>query len=128
MDSFERISTKKERAIMAERDRNASRRELEARLLDKAWKDPAFRRALLEDPRGAIERELQVELPAGVGLTVLEETPTQRYLVLPPAGSGEGGALSDAELEAVAGGDPPSGQTVPTYCEGQSCYTAYCHL
>jgi hypothetical protein len=100
---------------------NASRREMEARLIDRAWKDEAFRRALIEDPKGTIQRELAVKIPERVSLTVLEETPTNRYLVLPPAPSQAGGVLSDAELEAVAGGDPPSGQTVFTYCRVDGC-------
>jgi hypothetical protein len=83
---------------------NVSRRELEARLLDKAWKDAAFRRALVEDPKGTLERELEVKLPEGMSLAVLEETATSRHLVLPPAPTGNGGELSEAELEAVAGG------------------------
>jgi hypothetical protein len=110
---------------MAERK---SRREIQAELAERAMKDEAFRRALLEDPRGTLERELKVKLPEEVSLTVLEETATNRYLVLPPAPGREGGELSDAELGAVAGGDPPSGQTVPTHCQGMSCYTAYCNL
>jgi hypothetical protein len=40
----------------------------------------------------------------GVALTVVEETPTNRYLVLPPRPA-VGGELSDSELESVAGGD-----------------------
>jgi hypothetical protein len=83
------------------------RRELEAGLIERASKDEAFRRALVADPRGTIERELGVRVPEGVGLTVVEETPTARYLVLPPAPSRGGGTLADAELEAVAGGDDP---------------------
>jgi hypothetical protein len=82
-----------------------SRRELQARLLDKAWKDEAFRRALIADPKGMLEKELGVPLAADFSLTVLEETPTTRYLVLPPAPTGAAGELSDAELAAVAGGD-----------------------
>jgi hypothetical protein len=103
MDRFERIDNQKEGASMAEQA-NVSRRELEARLLDKALKDAAFRRALVEDPRGTLERELGVTVPDGVGLTVLQETPTARYLVLPLAPSRGDGMLTDAELEAVAGG------------------------
>jgi hypothetical protein len=102
-------------------DSNASRREMEARLVDKAWKDAAFRRELLEDPKGTLERELAVKLPEGFSLTVLEETAMSRYLVLPPAPAQDGGDLSDKELEAVAGGDPASGQTVHTYCPLYGC-------
>jgi hypothetical protein len=103
-----------------------TRPEMEARLIDKAWKDPAFRRALIEDPNGTLERELGLTVPAGVSLTVLEETPTNRYLVLPPGQTGAVGELSDADLAAVAGGDPASGQTEGGYCVSQAYYTAYC--
>jgi hypothetical protein len=82
----------------------AARQQLQARLLDKAWKDAAFRRALTADPSGTLERELGMTVPAGVRLTVVEETPTQRYLVLPAAPPRQEGELSDRELEAVAGG------------------------
>jgi hypothetical protein len=102
-----------------QRDSNVSRRELEARLLDKAWKDAAFRRALLDDPKGTLERELEVRVPEGFSLTVLEETPTSRYVILPPRPRSGDVELSDAELDAVAGGS-----TVSTFCAGQSCYTA----
>jgi hypothetical protein len=45
-----------------------------------------------------------VSLPAGVRLTVLEETATHRYLVLPPDPLRPEGQLSEEELDAVAGG------------------------
>jgi hypothetical protein len=79
------------------------RRTVEARLLDKAWKDAAFRRALVEDPTGTLERELGRTVPAEVTLTVLEETPTNRYLVL-PAAPPQQGELSDQDLETLSGG------------------------
>jgi hypothetical protein len=84
-----------------------SRRELETRLIDRAWRDAAFRRALIEEPRGTLERELEVKLPAEVRVTVLEETPTSRYLVLPPRPRSGDVELSGDELEAVAGGYQP---------------------
>jgi hypothetical protein len=83
---------------------NAARQELEARLLDKAGKDAAFRRALLSDPKGTLGRELGVSLPEGLAVTVVEEAPGRCYLVLPAAAAHRTEELSDAELEAVAGG------------------------
>ena len=71
-----------------------TRQELVAGLIERAAKDEAFRRALVADPRGTLERELQAKMPEGFSLTVLEETPTARYLVLPPGPSREGDALS----------------------------------
>jgi hypothetical protein len=35
-----------------------ARETFEARLIEKAWKDPSFRQALRRDPRGAVQREL----------------------------------------------------------------------
>jgi hypothetical protein len=83
---------------------NAARQELEAWLLDKAAKDAAFRRALLADPKGTLGRELGGSLPDGLAITVVEEAPDRCYLVLPAAPAGQTEELSDAELEAVAGG------------------------
>jgi hypothetical protein len=68
------------------------------------------------DPRGTLERELGVRMPDGVSLTVIEESPTSRYLVLPPAPRRDGGELSDTELESAAGGDPYTGQCSMSIC------------
>jgi len=44
-------------------------------------------------------------MPEGVEVRVVEETADTIYLVLPSASAvGEGGSLSDRELDAVAGG------------------------
>jgi hypothetical protein len=64
-----------------------------------------------------IEQELGTGVPAQVQIRVVEETPDTTYLVLPPSASpsGQGGELSDRDLEAVAGGDP---WDVQTYTDG----------
>jgi hypothetical protein len=101
-----------------QQDVREARRAVEGRLVDKAWKDAAFRRALLADPKGTLERELEVKLPAGVSFTVLEESPTSRYVILPPRPRSGDVELSDDELDAVAGGDGTGGLI--------SYYTQYC--
>jgi hypothetical protein len=83
---------------------HAARQQLEARLLDRALKDGGFRRALTADPTGTLERELGMRLPEGFRLTVLEESPTHRYLVLPAAPPRQPAELSDQDLETVSGG------------------------
>jgi hypothetical protein len=93
-----------------------TRREIEAGLIERAAKDEAFRRALVADPKGTLERELGVRMPDGVSLAIIEETPTRRYLVLPPAPRRDGGELSDTDLESVAGGDPYTGQCSMSIC------------
>jgi hypothetical protein len=81
-----------------------TRHELEAGLNERAAKDAAFRRALAEDPKGTLRRELAVTVPEGIRLTVLEETAGNRYLVLPPRPLGGDRELSDEDLDGVAGG------------------------
>jgi len=78
-----------------------TRKEIEAGLIALAKADPSFRQALLSDPQVAIERRFGAPLPNRARLIVVEETATTNYLVLPEAADG---ALSDEDLEAVAGG------------------------
>jgi hypothetical protein len=94
-----------------EAQRRLSRKDLEAKLAERAWKDEAFARELCRDPKAVLERELAAlrpgaRLPEGLEVTLLEESPTTLYLVLSPgppvAATGE---LSDEQLEAAAGGD-----------------------
>jgi hypothetical protein len=60
-------------------------------------------RRLLEDPKGAVEEELGTRLP---------EVVRTIYLVLPSASPvGQGGELSDRDVEAVAGGSTWGGET-----------------
>ena len=86
-------------------ERQGQRRsELRAQLIERATRDQAFRQELVRDPKGVIQRELSVEIPPGVDIRVVEESPTTSYLVLPPAPVASGQQLSDRDLEAVAGG------------------------
>ena len=91
----------------------SGRTEMERRLVERSLQDDTFRRRLLEDPRAAVEEELGTRLPEGVRVVAVEETPDTIYLVLPGASppGGEGGELSDGELEAVAGGGTWAEQT-----------------
>ena len=81
------------------------RAQMERRLIEKSLQDEAFRQRLIEDPKGAVEEELGTRLPEDVRVVSVEETAETIYLVLPstPRAGGEGGELSDQQLESVAG-------------------------
>ena len=85
------------------------RAEMERRLIEKSVEDESFRQRLIEDPKGAVEQELGTRLPEEVRVVTVEETQDTIYLVLPstPMAGTEGGALSDQQLESVAGGWDP---------------------
>lgn len=58
-------------------------REFRAQVIGRAWKDPIFKQALLENPASALAECLDFQLPAGLSLTVAQETATTLYIVLP---------------------------------------------
>jgi hypothetical protein len=91
-----------------------SRTEVERRLMKRSLEDESFRQSLLADPKGTMEQELGSRLPESVEVRAVEETPEIIYLVLPSASRvGQGGELSDQELEDVSGG-----KSAVTYCYG----------
>jgi len=71
-----------------------------ARMIARAWRDPAFKKKLAADPK-AVLVEAGITLPDGVTVSLVEDSDTHLHLVLPARPV----ALSDAQLDAVAGGD-----------------------
>jgi Nitrile hydratase, alpha chain len=101
----------------------ASRAEMERRLIEKGLEDESFRQRLIEDPKAAVEQELGTRLPEEVRVVTVEETSDTIYLVLPSTSmaGAEGGALSDQELESVAGGADTSGGPWGALTCGYAC-------
>ena len=80
-----------------------TRSEIEEIVIDNAAKHPAYRAALLKDPKAVIEKQLNNNLPEGMSVKVVEETGDTIFLRLPHTVV-EGSELSDSDLEQVAGG------------------------
>ena len=70
------------------------------KIITKAWRDPAFKAELIANPAAALKAE-GIDMPAGMAVTVLENTEKHFNLVLPLVPSGE---LSDEALDGVSGG------------------------
>ena len=76
-----------------------TRAEVEAVLAERIAADPAFRDALLADPRGVISGIVGFDIPESVNVVLHEESLTQIHLSIPPANE-----LADEDLDLVAGG------------------------
>ena len=70
------------------------------KIIAKAWRDPVFKAELIANPAAALKAE-GIDVPAGMTVTVVENTDKQFHLVLPPKPTGE---LSDKDLDGVVGG------------------------
>ena len=73
--------------------------EMRMKIVDKATGDAEFRARLLGDPKGALEEELGVAIPASLSVEVHEESAETAHLVLPPDSK-----LGESDLQAVTGG------------------------
>ncbi len=79
----------------------ASTMEQRLHIIAKALKDEAFRKELINDPKGVIARETGAQIPDNLEIKVVEEAENVAYFVIPQIPSG---LLSDEALDAVAGG------------------------
>jgi len=70
-------------------------------LLLKAAQDEAFREALLSKPRETLAQFLGTELPAELKVSIVENTPSELTLVIPPL---LGDDLDDDALDGISGG------------------------
>lgn len=71
---------------MSEMNRDdALRLSIRDRVLRRAVEDEEFRRLLMDNPKSAIARELGIDVPEGVHVTVLSESPNHIFVVLPSA-------------------------------------------
>jgi len=99
---------------------NNFRRQIEAKLIEKASKDENFRQKLMENPKTAIQNELGGLIPDSVSIKVIEEKENEVCLVIPNTGIVTS-ELSDVELESVAGGWT-SGPSTCTQCPNTELY------
>ena len=80
-----------------------TKRDLETALIEKCWKDTEFKKQVVTDPKGMLERHIGQKLPADFKIFIHEEDATTLHFPLPPAPSNLT-ELSDEDLERVAGG------------------------
>ena len=85
------------------RSTTVTRAQMEAALVQKCWKEPAFLQGILHDPKRTIEKYTGSSLPPQVKIVVHQEDASTLHLTI-PAVPLTAGQLSDEELERVAGG------------------------
>jgi hypothetical protein len=90
-----------------------TRRDLETALIEKCWKDSDFKKAVLSDPKGMLERHIGQKLPAPIKIFIHEEDANTLHFSIPPAPSNLS-ELSDEDLEQVAGGTEIAAAIVAT--------------
>lgn len=83
--------------------------ELNAMIGKKAAEDEEFRMGLLSDPKGMLEKALNVTFPDSIKFEVHVETGDTLHLIVPAKNAQE---LTDEQLEQVAGGKSSMGTPI----------------
>ncbi|WP_281310184.1 NHLP leader peptide family RiPP precursor [Flavobacterium flavigenum] len=89
---------------------------LYAEIVQKAWDDAEFKKKLITNPVEVIENFTgkKLNLPAGKTIIVRDQTDESAvYINIPAAPKSVDAQLSDAQLEAVAGGIIGPGGCIP---------------
>jgi hypothetical protein len=125
-----------ERTVRDIGERPPTRGQFEAVIVHRAWNDPAFLQLLQTDPRAAMDSELKKHgsgVPEGRSVKVYVEQPNECVIVVPRATMRDAAELTDAELEAVAGGEATDSPTPPfmagaivSIIDGPMCNEWYC--
>lgn len=84
-----------------------TRKDLEAKIIAKAWSDDDFCRKFLEDPKGQFEEHLSTKLPESLIMEAYQEDSNHLYFVIPAKPQMDLDELSDEDLEKIAGGIDP---------------------
>ncbi len=83
-----------------------TRRDLEAKLVAKAWTDEAFAARFLADPKAMLEEHLGINLPKTATVTAHQEGPDSLHFVIPEKPQVDMDEMSDEDLAKIAGGFP----------------------
>jgi len=81
-----------------------TRRELETKIIVKAWENEEFRTRFLAEPKAMFEERLGVKLPERLTITAHAEDAEHLHLVIPAKPAVDMDELSDEDLERIAGG------------------------
>ena len=104
----EQLSQALARTVSELGERPPTRGEFEAAVIHQAWSDPAFLTQLRTDTRATLDSMLKshgASIPASVTVRLYEEQPGECLIVVPRPATELSAELTDAELEAVAGGE-----------------------